>query len=110
MQFILAQHGYIVMSLTNGYNIKKEIGEFQPGLIILDIYLAGEDGRNICRKLKEDDATRHIPILVVSASPADLKDYDTYYADGIIEKPFDLKTLLQKITSIAEEQKSPEFL
>ncbi len=110
IQFILTHQGYTVYTLTNGYNIKKEIIEFQPGLVMLDIYLADEDGRNICLELKKDDATKHIPILVFSASPADLKDYETYCADGVIEKPFDLKNLLQKIKLIAEQHKSQEFL
>lgn len=100
IEHILTYRGYKVKSLTNAHNIKKEISDFQPALIILDIFLADEDERNICKELKEDKDTFHIPILVFSASPESLNDYESYCADGVIEKPFELKQLIEKITSV----------
>ncbi|HEV8082188.1 MAG TPA: response regulator [Chitinophagaceae bacterium] len=80
--------------------MKNEVSSFQPDLIILDIFLAAEDGRNVCKELKEDKETLHILILVFSASPESLKDYESYCADGVIEKPFNLNQLIEKLTSV----------
>ncbi len=49
MENILNYKGYKVKTLNNGLHIKKKISDFQPGLIILDIFLADEDGRNIVK-------------------------------------------------------------
>lgn len=106
MEYVLNCREYKVKSLNNAHNIKREISDFQPGLIILDIFLADEDGRNICKDLKEDKDTLHIPILVFSASPESLKDYESYCADGVIEKPFMLNQLIEKITSVFQPKKA----
>lgn len=100
MEHILKYKGNKVKSLINAHDIKNEIRHFQPDLVILDIYLADEDGRNICKNLKEDKDTMHIPIIVFSASPESLKDHESYCADGVLEKPFGLNQLLEKITSV----------
>lgn len=105
MEYVLSHRGYKVKSLNNAHNLKKVISDFQPGLIILDIFLADEDGRNICKGLKEDKDTLHIPILVFSASTERLKDYESYCADSVIEKPFELKQLIEKITSLLSHAK-----
>ncbi|KAA9038755.1 response regulator [Ginsengibacter hankyongi] len=48
----------------------KEIGEFKPDLLILDIYLAGLDGREICKNLRQHPETNNFPILLTSTVPA----------------------------------------
>lgn len=104
-EYILNRNRYTVKTLTNGYDIKKEIIEFQPQLLILDIFLADEDGRNICEELKKDKATKHVSIMVFSSSHEPLKNFESYCADGFIDKPFDLKKLLEKITSLLDPVK-----
>ena len=102
MKNILERNGYIVKTLNNTAGIFNEIREFQPDLLILDIYLAGEDGREICKALKKNDETKHVCILVFSASPKTLEDYKSYYADDFIEKPFDITNLVEKIKSVLD--------
>ncbi|HEV8083188.1 MAG TPA: response regulator [Chitinophagaceae bacterium] len=108
-EYILNRNRYTVKTLTNGYDIKKEIIEFQPQLLLLDIFLADEDGRNICEELKKDETTKHVSILVFSSSHEPLKNFESYYADGFIDKPFDLKKLLKKITSLLDPVKEPRL-
>ena len=100
MKNILERNGYIVKTLSKTPAIYKEISEFQPDLLILDIYLAGEDGREICKAIRKNVETKHVCILVFSASPKTLEDYKNYYADDFIEKPFDITNLLRKIKSV----------
>ena len=99
MKYILERRDYTVRTLINADNIYQEINEFQPDLLILDILVAGDDGREICRKLKKPAQNNELPVLVFSASPKLLEDFKSYDADDFIEKPFELKDLFEKIKS-----------
>jgi DNA-binding response OmpR family regulator len=100
MKSILERNGYTVKTLNRIPGIYKEISEFQPDLLILDIYLAGEDGREICKEIRKHVETKDVCILVFSASPKTLEDYKNYCADDFIEKPFDITILVEKIKSV----------
>jgi DNA-binding response OmpR family regulator len=100
MKNILERNDYAVKTLNNAKSIYKEIGAFQPDLLIIDIYIAGEDGREICRRIKNNIDTKHVCILAFSASPKTLEDYKSYCADDFIEKPFDISHLVEKIKSV----------
>jgi DNA-binding response OmpR family regulator len=100
MKNILEFTGYTVKTLIRSDNIYKEINEFQPDLLILDTYLAGEDGREICKELRRSVESKHLGVLVFSAFPKTLENYRSYYADDFIEKPFDMQILLEKIKSL----------
>ena len=102
MKNILERNEYTVRTLNNVTDIYKVIAEFQPDLLILDIYLAGEDGREICKEIKKNDETKFVCILVFSASPKTLEDYKSYCADDFIEKPFDITVLVEKIKSVLD--------
>jgi DNA-binding response OmpR family regulator len=102
MKNILERNEHSVKTLNRADDIFSEISSFKPDLLILDVYLAGEDGREICRKLKTSEPTKHLCILVFSASPKTLEDYDSYHADDFIEKPFDISILVEKIRSVLD--------
>ena len=59
--------GYKVVEAVNGENAFAEIHRDAPDLIILDIMLPKLNGYEICAKLKEDEAYRHIPIVMFTA-------------------------------------------
>lgn len=67
------------------------------GLILLDARLNGVTGQDICRKIKQDKATSHIPIIMCSADNRIKVIAKEAGADDSIEKPFDLPDLLKKI-------------
>jgi len=56
-----------VVILGNGETVAN-IHEFAPDLLLLDIWMSGVDGRDICKKLKNQPKTQHIPIIMVSAN------------------------------------------
>ncbi len=72
-----------------------------PDLIILDIVLPMLDGFDACKLLKEDDKTRHIPIIFLSVknSISDIKRGLSVGADDFLPKPFDFKELLARINT-----------
>lgn len=102
MKNILERNGYKVKTINSAPDIYKEINEFHPDLLILDIYLAGEDGREICKEIRKNVESKDMCILVFSASPKALEDYKTYYADDFIVKPFDITYLVEKIKSVLD--------
>jgi DNA-binding response OmpR family regulator len=99
MKNILEHNNYTVNTSNSVEDIYKEIGEFQPDLLILDIFLAGKDGREICREIKTNAQTKHICILVFSALPTNPEEYKNYGADDFLEKPFDIAYLIEKVKS-----------
>ncbi len=86
-------------------NLLIMIKSFSPDLILLDIYLQGEDGREICKELRKQEATKYLCILMFSASTKALINYQSYGADGYIEKPFGLQEIVNKIEFILEKCK-----
>ncbi len=57
-----------VMAAKNGEEALRMIGEDIPDLILLDVMMPGMDGFEVCRRLKQDDATKNIPIIFVTAA------------------------------------------
>ena len=100
LKFFLEKNGYQVMILSHLGNFLDKIKNFQPDLIILDVLISGKDGREICLELKRNDESKKLCILLFSASPEHLKDYLLCEADDILEKPFNLTVLLQKVKEV----------
>ncbi len=70
-----------------------------PDLYLLDRHMDGHDLLEVCRKLKAHAETKHIPVVMFSADPR-IKDlFMSAGADGCIEKPFEVKSFLEKISS-----------
>ena len=68
-----------------------------PDLILLDVWMNGVDGREVCRQLKQQESTRHIPIIIISASRGINRSALQSGADDFLEKPFEMVTLMEKI-------------
>ena len=97
LKIFLEKKGYLIQTLTDHSQIFDSIKQLNPDVVLLDIYLAGEDGRDICQKIRENVNTKPICIILFSASPEALKNHKLYGADDCIEKPFNLTDLIQKI-------------
>jgi CheY-like chemotaxis protein len=68
-----------------------------PDLILLDVLLSGEDGGEICRRLKSDEQTRHIPVILISAHVGLVETAEECGADGYLVKPFRLTELREMV-------------
>lgn len=67
-------------------------------LYILDKQLSGIDGLDLCRMLKNRDETRHVPVIILSASPNINELANAAGADAVVEKPFELKHFARPLT------------
>src|SRR5438132_6512640 len=94
MQYILHDlYGYGVRTANSEKTLLNELKDFVPDVILLDVLLMGEDGREICRSLRENEKTKDIPIILMSATPKLLQDYESCGANEIITKPFHLSEI-----------------
>ena len=100
MKMFLEIKNYEVKTVSNAKSIQEEIASFNPDLLILDIFLSGFDGRELCKTLKTDKATKHLKIILFSAASNALEDYEYYGADECLEKPFGLNDISEKIESV----------
>ena len=96
IEMILSFEGYDVTSTVNGATI-RDMKEELPDLLLLDIWMSGEDGKEICKKLKNQSYTKSIPIILISASRDLEKSALSAGADDFIEKPFQMDELLAKV-------------
>jgi two-component system, OmpR family, alkaline phosphatase synthesis response regulator PhoP len=102
LKYFLEEKGYEVQTATTQQDLVALIKSFSPDLIILDIYLQAEDGRDICKELRKNEETKYLCILMFSASAKALINYKEYGADGYIEKPFGLNEIVDKVESTLE--------
>jgi len=94
----LSATGYNVTtttSCTEGLNV---FYTSLPDLVLLDINVGSEDGREMCRSIKQQADYEHIPVILISANPEALKLYADYGATAAVDKPFELNHLLDLIT------------
>ncbi len=96
LKFMLDEEGYSVITNKSDDYI-PEIIELQPDLLLLDIWMSGLDGREMCRTLKKQINTKDIPIIMISANKDTGQFAKDAGADDFIEKPFDMQELLEKV-------------
>ena len=101
---ILADAGYDVITVNNGSAALKRIGEIKPDLIVLDVYMPGYSGLEVCQRLKESAETSHIPVLLTvgKLEPFKPEEARRARADAHIVKPFEASELLTAITRLED--------
>jgi two-component system phosphate regulon response regulator PhoB/two-component system alkaline phosphatase synthesis response regulator PhoP len=102
---LLTKKGFDVATYSNWDDAFRDIEIFRPQLILLDVFLNGIDGLDICRQIKTMPRTKHIPVLIFSAYPrvAESVIYE-YGADDFIAKPFEVNDLIEKLHSLLSQQ------
>ncbi|MFT3910948.1 MAG: response regulator [Ferruginibacter sp.] len=96
----LKRKGYLCETAYYRERIFDKLTKFSPQLIIMDINLPGDDGRYICRDIKENKVTMHIPVILCSARHDLLTEHAAFLADDFIEKPFETSAILIKIEKL----------
>lgn len=96
---MLEMEGYEVSATLNG-NTVLDFENPLPDIYVLDIWMSGVDGRELCKKLKANALTKAIPVILISASNDLKRSAETAGADDFLAKPFEIDTLLDKIASL----------
>ncbi len=102
IRFNLEREGYKVSSAMTGEDCIKKTKEKLPDLLILDLMLPGMDGLDVCKVLKNDVKTSHIPIVILSAKgdESDIVAGLELGADDYITKPFSPKVLVSRVKTV----------
>ncbi len=101
---ILADAGYDVVTVNNGSAALKRITEIKPDLIVLDVYMPGYSGLEVCQRIKDAPGTAHIPVLLTvgKLEPFKPEEARRVKADAHIVKPFEASELLSAITRLED--------
>ena len=96
---ILSKRGYKVRSVTNGQTALRAAKAKLPDLILLDINMPEMDGYEVCEKLKEDERTRDVPVIFLSALDEVPDKVKAFSVGGVdyITKPFQLEEVFVRI-------------
>jgi DNA-binding response OmpR family regulator len=97
VEVILKRYGFNVMTSLKGEEVLSKTKMFSPQLILLDVFLSGVDGIDVCNTLKSTPETKDIPIIMISAH-TNFKEVKKFCkADDFMAKPFDANELVKKI-------------
>jgi len=102
MDFSLESEGFEVLEAADGDEALRLAATAAPDLVLLDVMMPGNDGLTVCRHLKQNPATRHIPVLLLTAR-AGKEDREAGLAagaDGYITKPFSPQRLVDKVNEL----------
>lgn len=96
---LLTSKGYQVQGVANGTAALKAIAKEPPDLVLLDIMLPEIDGFEVCHQIKQNEATKHIPVIMLTAkkSREDMSRGEKVGADWYITKPFKSAMVIETI-------------
>jgi CheY-like chemotaxis protein len=102
---ILADAGYEVITVNNGSAALKKIAELKPDLVILDVYMPGYSGLEVCQRLKESQDSSRIPVLLTvgKLEPFKPEEAQRVRAEGFIVKPFEASELLSALSKLEDK-------
>ncbi|MGB6677322.1 MAG: response regulator [Terriglobales bacterium] len=102
---ILSDAGYDVITVNNGSAALKKIAESKPDLIVLDVYMPGYGGLEVCQRLREAPETARIPVLLTvgKLEPFKADEARRVRADAFIVKPFEASELLTALTKLEDK-------
>ncbi|WP_414552126.1 HD domain-containing phosphohydrolase [Anabaena sp. CCY 0017] len=109
---LLSMEGYNVIEADSGITALELVKQKQPDLILLDVMMPGMDGFTVCQQLKQDEHTRLIPIIFITA----LNDRRSRIqgievgADDFLSKPFDRVELTARVKSLVRQKRLNEDL
>jgi len=100
----LASSGYEVLTAFNGEEGLRAAQDSSPDVILLDVVMPGINGFTVCRKLKEADATRHIPVVMLTALTDRNSRHEGLEAGAIdfLNKPVDMIELNIRLRNVIE--------
>ena len=98
---LLKKRGFDVWTFANWQKAWENIKNNRPNLILLDVFLKGIDGMDMCKKIRSTSSTRNIPIIMFSSYPNIAKTaIDEFGADEFIAKPFEVNEMVKKIRGV----------
>lgn len=111
LEMCLEKAGYSVMHSYSGREVLDKIAKSRPDIILMDVLLGDADGKELCRLLRSNPLTKHIPIILMSGSMVAAEDVVrglNFGADDYLSKPVDPRVLVAKIDAVLRRANAPE--
>jgi DNA-binding response OmpR family regulator len=103
MRLVLEEAGYGVSEAVDGHAALEAVGTEPPALVVMDLNLPGVTGSEVLTRLREEDATRTLPVIVVTATGEEGRTRVLELgADGYVTKPFSPGALLQTVEQVLQ--------
>ena len=99
LDHFLRGHGYEVVLAADGNQALKLAEEENPQVIVLDIKMPGLDGLEVCKRLKEREHTKLIPVIVITGFEDNKIEALNLGADDFVNKPFDMAEISIRVKS-----------
>ena len=105
LEFLMQQAGFDVTTAADGENALERIDAGLPDLLLLDISLPGISGFDVLERLRTADATRRLPIIMLTAHGREVEREKgmALGADDYITKPFSTQALVEKVKTLLTE-------
>lgn len=100
VQYLLESEDFNVTGFANVTDFNKKIAVQLPDMMVLDVMLPDGNGMEVCNKLKAQDNTKDIPVLLMSANTNVSYISKESLADDFIAKPFDIDDLVSRVKSL----------
>lgn len=110
VRYNLSREGFMVQEAASGEEALERVHKQAPALILLDLMLPELDGLEVCKRLKSDERTQHIPIIMLTAKSedADVVTGLELGADDYITKPFSPRVLVARVRALLRRNKREE--
>ncbi len=108
LEFNLKQAGFQTTSALNGEQALAAVKRSLPDLVLLDLMLPDMSGTEICRQLKGEARTRHVPVMMLTAKGEELDRVVGFEvgADDYVTKPFSIRELVLRVKAVLRRQQS----
>jgi len=101
LEAILVPSGFAVSSASSGPGALELVAAELPDLVLLDVQMAGMNGYEVCRRIRENEATALLPVVMVTSHDSEARiDGIRAGADDFVTKPFDQQELLLRVRSL----------
>jgi len=109
LTYNLESIGYVVHVFDHGTRGLEAVQRLVPDIILLDVMLPGMDGLEICRHLRSNNATKRIPIVMLTAKSEEVDQLVGFQmgADDYVTKPFKMRVLIERIKSLLRRANQP---
>ncbi len=109
LQYNLEKEGYQVLQAKTGEEGLDAARAKKPDLVLLDLMLPGIDGLEVCKVLRADPGTRHIPVIMLTAKGSEIDQVVGLEIGAVdyIPKPFSVKVLLARLKNALRRAMSP---